>query len=257
LNIKDLNEAVLLNPRNCYQNYNVAVNCHSDRPIFTYLGQLKPDIGNANYSSAGQLSPLFNDPLLRTIGVGTQIFLGGGTGYVYSQGTQHNPGILCKRGDRETYSGATLAVTGDLKKMSPRWLVGASIRGYGASLFVGIGIPIPVLDEEILYHTTVCNSELCAPIVDYSRDYPQLTGEPLGYVSYEELRSGEIEIDGKKVPTASMSSYPRALEIANILKEWISKGEFTLTEKVASLPGTNESTFKNFNERPVAEDYPE
>src|SRR3989338_3454746 len=26
LNIKDLNEAVLFNPRNCYQNYNVAVN---------------------------------------------------------------------------------------------------------------------------------------------------------------------------------------------------------------------------------------
>ena len=56
INIKDMNEAVLFNPRNCYQNYNVAVNL-SDKVIYTYLGMLKPHLGNANYCSAGQLSP--------------------------------------------------------------------------------------------------------------------------------------------------------------------------------------------------------
>jgi len=47
INIKDLNEVVLFNPRNVYQNYNVAVNL-SDEIIYTYRGVLKPKLGNAN-----------------------------------------------------------------------------------------------------------------------------------------------------------------------------------------------------------------
>ncbi len=90
--LKDMNEAVLFNMRNAYQNYNVAVNL-SDRVIYTYMGVLQPKMGNANYCSAGQLSPLLNDPLYRTIGLGTRIFLGGGVGYVVGNGTQHNPGV--------------------------------------------------------------------------------------------------------------------------------------------------------------------
>jgi len=39
--IDDLNQAVMVNPRNCYQNYNVATNS-SDRPIYTYMGLLNP-----------------------------------------------------------------------------------------------------------------------------------------------------------------------------------------------------------------------
>jgi len=62
INIKDLNEAVLFNPRNCYQNYNIAVNLGKERAIYTYMGVLRPDMANANYCSAGQLSPLLNDP---------------------------------------------------------------------------------------------------------------------------------------------------------------------------------------------------
>ena len=73
-------------------NYNVAINL-SDRTIYTYMGVLRPNLGNANYCSAGQLSPLLNDPLYKTIGIGTRIFLGGGIGYVTWQGTQHNPGL--------------------------------------------------------------------------------------------------------------------------------------------------------------------
>ena len=92
INIKDLNEAVLFNIRNAYQNYNVAVNL-SDKTIYTYMGILKPRLGNANYCSAGQLSPLLNDPYYKTIGIGTRIFLGGGTGFVAWQGTQHNPTV--------------------------------------------------------------------------------------------------------------------------------------------------------------------
>ena len=63
------------------------------------MGALKPGLGNANYCSAGQLSPLLNDPLYITIGLGTKIFLGGGVGYVAWQGTQHNPTAKRKSND--------------------------------------------------------------------------------------------------------------------------------------------------------------
>jgi L-aspartate semialdehyde sulfurtransferase len=251
LNIKDLNQATLFNIRNAYQNYNVAVNT-SDKTIYTYMGVLKPKLGNANYSSAGQLSPLFNDPFYKTIGIGTRIFLGGGTGYVAWQGTQHNPNVPRTEKGVPKEGAGTLAVIGDLKQMSAKWLVGASVQGYGCSLTVGIGVPIPILDEEILEYTTVTDAEIFAPIVDYADAYPQRKPEKLGEVSYAELNSGKIKIKGKDVPTAARSSYPKALEIANILKEWIKSGKFLLSEAVELLPGVDSGVAnKPLNERPI------
>ena len=253
INIKDLNEAVLFNIRNAYQNYNVAVNL-SDKAIYTYMGELKPDLGNANYCSAGQLSPLLNDPYYKTIGIGTRIFLGGGIGYVAWHGTQHNPDVLRSDNGVPRRGAGTLAVIGDLKQMIPRWLAGTSMLGYGCTITVGIGIPIPILSEEILRYTAVKDEEIFAPIVDYAEAYPQRSPDILGEVSYGELKSGRISVQGKEVLTASLSSYPRAVEIANMLKDWIIKGEFLLTEPVVPLPGVEAGiTFKPLKERPIEE----
>jgi uncharacterized protein (DUF39 family) len=253
INIKDLNEAVLFNIRNAYQNYNVAVNL-SDKTIYTYMGVLKPDSGNANYSSAGQLSPLFNDPYYKTIGIGTKIFLGGGTGFIAWQGTQHSPDVpRTDKGVPKTGAG-TLATIGDLKQMSPRWLVGISMLGYGCTLAVGIGVPIPILSEEILQYTAVSDEDILATVVDYSQAYPQLKSDILGEVSYAQLKSGSITVRGKEVPTASLSSYPRAVEIASTLKERIRSGKFLLTEPVAPLPGVESGIkFRPLKERPIKE----
>jgi uncharacterized protein (DUF39 family) len=253
INIKDLNNAVLFDLRNAYQNYNVAVNL-SDRTIYTYMGVLKPNLGNANYCSAGQLSPLLNDPYYKTVGIGTKIFLGGGTGFVAWHGTQHNPDVLRTEKGVPRQGAGSLAVIGDLKQMKPRWLIGISMLGYGCTMAVGIGIPIPILSEEILRYTTVRDDEIFAPVVDYSEIYPQLKPDILGEVSYAQLKSGEIIVQGKKVPTASLSSYSRAVEIATILKEWILSGEFLLTEPVAPLPGVESGiTVKPLKERPIEE----
>jgi len=251
INIKDMNEAVLFNMRNAYQNYNVAVNL-SDRTIYTYMGVLKPKLGNANYSTSGQLSPLFNDPFYKTIGIGTRIFLGGGIGFVAWQGTQHNPNVM--RGDNGVpkRGAGTLAVIGDLKQMKSKWLVGTSFLGYGCTMTVGIGVPIPILSEEILRYTMVTDREIFAPVIDYSEAYPQRKPDVLSEVSYAELKSGRIKIQRQEVPTASLSSYPGAVEIAGILKEWIKKGEFLLTEPVAPLPGVESGiVFKPLEERPI------
>jgi uncharacterized protein (DUF39 family) len=236
ITLDDINEAILFNPRNAYQNYNVAVNL-SSRTIYTYMGVLKPNLGNAGYATCGQLSPLLNDPYYRTIGIGTRIFLGGGIGYVAWHGTQHNPCAPRGANGLPLTGAGTLAVIGDLKQMKPEWLRGTSFLGYGASLAVGIGIPIPVLDEEILLYTTVRDEDILMPVVDYSRAYPENTGEILCHVSYAQLRSGKIEINGKEVPTTSLSSYYKARQIAEILKDWIRSGKFFLTRPVERLPG--------------------
>jgi uncharacterized protein (DUF39 family) len=249
--LKDMNEAVLFNMRNAYQNYNVAVNL-SDKVIYTYMGVLQPKLGNANYCSAGQLSPLLNDPFYKTIGAGTRIFLGGGIGYVVGNGTQHNPNVPRTEGGIPKVTGGTLAVTGDLKMMSPKWLRGTSFTGYGVTLTVGIGVPIPILDEEILRYTMARDEDIWAQVVDYSEAYPQGIPGNLGEVNYRQLKSGKITVKGKEIPTAGLSSYLKAREIAQTLKEWIEAGKFLLTKPVETLPSVDSGiVFKPLKERPI------
>ena len=249
INIKDLNEAVLFNIRNCYQNYNVAVNT-SDKPIYTYMGILKPDLGNANFCSAGFYSPLLCDPDYSTIGIGTKIFLGGAVGFVSWWGTQHNPGVERSEKGIPNSPAGTLAVIGDLKQMSPEYLLGTSITGYGVSLSVGIGIPIPLLNEHVFKRAIVKDEEIWAQVVDYANDYPQGLKRSLGQVNYGQLRSGSIRIKNKTVPTGSLSSLRKAKQIAKTLKEWIKERKFFLTEKIGSLPGVDSGyKFKPLNER--------
>lgn len=236
ISLNDINEAILFNPRNAYQNYNVAVNT-SNRTIYTYMGVLLPRMGNANYCSAGQLSPLMNDPLYKTVGLGTRIFLGGGVGYITWNGTQHNPCVPRTEGGVPRFPAGTLALIGDLKQMSSYWLRGASFRGYGSSMAIGIGVPIPILDEEILRYTTVTDNDIVAQVVDYSTNYPNAIPGSMGEVTYGQLKSGTIQVQGKTIKTGSLSSYARAREIALILKDWIKQGSFSLTHPVIPLPG--------------------
>lgn len=235
IGLNELQSATLCNPRNGYQNYNCAVNL-TNKTIYTYMGTLKPKAGNANYCSAGELSPLLNDPYYKTIGLGTRIFLGGAQGYVTWQGTQHKPSVpRTKKGVPMQPSG-TLWVMGDLKQMSPDWLVGMSYQGYGISLAVGLGIPIPILNEEMASYTAVSDKEIYTQIIDYGNDYPNGISKSLGQVSYAELKSGTIELEGKSVQTVPLSSMVKAREIAEILKTWISKGKFLLGEPQFTLP---------------------
>ena len=233
--LDDLPYAVLLNPRNAYQNYNCAINL-SKETIYTYMGVIKPNLGNANYSTSGQLSPLFNDPYYLTIGLGTRIFLGGAIGYVIGPGTQHNPNVKRRKNGIPLGPAGTLMVMGELKKMVPRWVAGVSMLGYGCSLAVGVGVPIPILNEEMASFTGVSDEEIHTQVVDYGNDYPKGEGTKLGQVSYTELKSGTIRFNGQDVPAVPLSSYIRALEIARILKGWIEKGDFLLSEPQELLP---------------------
>jgi len=227
-----INQFYLFNPRNLYQNFIVGVN-GGDRPLATYLGPLQPNLGNAVYANPGALSPLMNDPELTAIGIGSRIFLGGGVGYVAWEGTQHFP--LQKRLPNQTPIGpaATVALIGDAKQMQAKWVRGCYFKGYGPSLMLGVGVAIPLLNEAIAAHCAVPDTDLVAPVVDFA--IPRRVRPTFGLVSYAQLKSGKITLNGKTVRTAPLASVFLARQVASELKDWIAAGTFELTDPVAPL----------------------
>lgn len=228
-----INQFYLFNPRSLYQNFIVGVNA-GDRPLYTYLGPLQPQLGNAVYACPGAISPLLNDPELNLIGIGTRVFLGGGIGYVTGEGTQHFP--LQKRLPNQTPIGpaATLALSGDAKQMNPEWVRGCYFHNYGPSLMLGMGVPLPVLNEEVVRRCAVRDDEIVAPVMDFS--IPRRVRPTFGLVSYAQLKTGKMTIEGQTVRVAPLASIARSRLVAEELKGWIEAGEFLLTEPVASIP---------------------
>jgi L-aspartate semialdehyde sulfurtransferase len=233
--LSELPSATMLNPRNAYQNYNCAINL-SSKTIYTYMGVLKPKAGNANYATAGALSPLFNDPYYLTMGMGTRIFLGGAQGYIIGPGTQHNPNADRAKNGTPLSGAGTLMVMGDMKQMDPKWIAGVSMLGYGCSINIGLGVPIPILNEDMAAFTGIADEDIYTRVVDYSGDYPNGESKTLAMVNYAQLKSGMIKFNGREIPTVPLSSYVRAIEVADILKSWIKKGDFLLTEPQVMLP---------------------
>lgn len=234
VSLEDVNQAVMINPRNAYQRYNAATNS-SDRLLRTYMGTLLPNFGNVTFAGTGEISPLNNDPEYRTIGIGTRIFLCGAKGYVIGEGTQHSPPY------------GTLMVRGNLKEMKAEYMKAAFFPGYGATMFVGIGIPIPVLDAEMAKFTAVRNSEIETKILDFG---VARRGRPVvREVTYEELISGKVEINGEEVRVSPLSSFYMAEKIMVDLKKLIEKGEFFLTNPVDRIP--TKEVFKPMRQREI------
>lgn len=226
-----VNEMILHNPRNAYQNYPAATNSTPNKK-YTYMGVLKPEHGNITYSTSGELSPLLNDPYFRTIGIGTRIFLAGAQGYVTWNGTQFRSDSERNEFGIPLMHSGTLTVTGDMKHMSTEFIRAAYYEKYGVSMFIGIGIPIPILDADMAKRVSIRNEQ----IETYIRDYGTVGSPILGKANYKDLRSGKIEFNGKIVPTTPMSSLKKARQIAALLKEQIKKGDFLLTEPIQMFP---------------------
>ncbi|MBE9110627.1 homocysteine biosynthesis protein [Nodosilinea sp. LEGE 07298] len=228
-----INQFYLFSPRGLYQNFIVGVN-GGDRTLSTYLGPLQPRLGNAVYANPGALSPLLNDPDLEAIGIGSRIFFGGGVGYIAWEGTQHFP--LQRRLPNRTPIGpaATLALIGDAKQMRPEWVRGCYFKGYGPSLMLGVGVPIPILNEQVATHCAVQDADIVAPVMDFS--IPRRVRPTFGLVSYAQLKSGSITIEGQPVRTAPLASIYLARRVASELKTWIEAGQFELAAPVAPLP---------------------
>ncbi|MBU0712816.1 homocysteine biosynthesis protein [bacterium] len=231
INRDSVNEIIMFNPRNAYQNYPAATNS-SENTIYTYMGTLRPNFGNVTYSTSGELSPLLNDPEMRTIGIGTRIFLCGAQGFVSWNGTQFRTNGKTNEFGIPLTQDATLAVIGNCKEMDSRYIKAAYYKGYGVSLFIGIGIPIPVLDEDMAHRVSIRNSRIETIIRDYSR-----AGKPeISRVNYAVLQSGKVTINGTDIKTVSLSSLRRAREIAELLKNSVVNGDFQLSQMVQAFP---------------------
>jgi uncharacterized protein (DUF39 family)/predicted transcriptional regulator len=214
--LEDMNHAIMVNPRNAFQRYGAATNT-TDRTLHTYMGTLLPGAGNVSYSGAGLLSPLANDPQLRMIGGGVPIFLCGARGMVVGEGTQSSPGT----------GFGNIMTTADMKGMSQEFLRAATFLGYGATLYTGVGIPIPVVDLDVVRSTAIRDEDIITPLIDYG--VPNRNRPVIREVSYAELKSGAVEINGEEVKTSSLSSFRKARQVAGELKKWIGAGSMELS----------------------------
>jgi len=106
--------------------------------------------------------------------------------------------------------------------------------GYGCTLYVGLGIPIPILDADLAWRTAVSDEDISTTIFDYG--VPSRTRPAFRTVTYAELRSGRVCLEGKSVPTVPLSSLSLARKVADELKRWIEAGSFSLTAPVQTLP---------------------
>jgi uncharacterized protein (DUF39 family) len=226
-----VNEMILLNPRNAYQNYPAATNS-THKILYTYMGTLLPSFLNVNYSTSGCLSPLLNDPYFRTIGIGSPIFLGGTVGSVAWNGTQFNTEKPRNHRGIPLSNAGTLMLVGNAKEMSNQWIRAAYYEKYGVTMYVGVGFALPVLDEDMAYRVMVRNDEIETTLCDYG-----VEGHPgLKSLNYGELMSGTVEFQGKKVKTAPLSSYRRARLLAETLKQRVLSGTFPLIPPSMGLP---------------------
>jgi uncharacterized protein (DUF39 family) len=164
--------------------------------------------------------------------LGTRIFLGGTQGFVVWPGTQFDTSKPKNEFGIPVSNSGAIAVIGNLKEMSSEYLQAIYFDEYGVSMFVGIGIPIPILDVEMAKRVSINNSQIETTVLDYGTE-----GTPkLGQVNYEELRSGTIKIAGKEISTAPVSNLEKARKIADELKKWLQNGDFEISKPVQMFP---------------------
>jgi Uncharacterized conserved protein len=113
-----------------------------------------------------------------------------------------------------------------MKSMTPEFLRAATLHRYGVSLYVGVGVPIPILNRDMVRSTAVRDEDIIVDLLDYG--VPRRNRPALRKVSYAELKTGRIELGGEEIRTSSLSSYRKALDVARTLQDWIQKGTFEL-----------------------------
>lgn len=216
--LDDLNCVNLFLNQAINQNDIVAANS-GDVDISSHMGTLIAHLENSTYNSSSFLNPLINDPLCKTIGVGTRIWIAGGVGYVTGYGTNHNPAQRKNDSGVPVGNAVTLSAIGDLRGMQKKWIRGGYLKSFSPVLYVGVGVPIPVLDEEIANSLAITDERIHTTMFDFS--IPRRTKPILGQCTYSELRTSTVSINKKPTLSAPLSSMSGAIEICNLTKESI------------------------------------
>ncbi len=230
--LKNINHGKLFLNQSVIQNNIIATNS-GDKDINSPMGTLIGKLENSTYNSSSYLNPLVNDPYAELIGIGTKIWIAGSSGLIVGHGSSHNP---CQK--RNEYGipvgpGITLSAVADIQSMNPKWIRGGFIKSFGPVLYIGIGIPIPVLNEKVAKYISITDDNIHSTIVDFS--IPRRTKPTFGQCTYSELRTSTVMINKKPTLSAPLSSMALALEVCNELKKLILQKDFLLSEKIIPL----------------------
>ena len=176
VNIEDIGTAQMIGTRLAFKNYNSFVNPTEDpvSSIFNAI-DLEGPFKGFTFSGCGELNPLQNDPIMKTICAGSKVLLNGAEGYVIGRGT------------RSSDEKPNMMITADMKNMDAHYLGGFK-TGAGPEVFDSVAAAIPVLDDEILKETFIQNKDIKLPVTDIRGRH-----NVLGFTDYHDVWGGADE----------------------------------------------------------------
>jgi L-aspartate semialdehyde sulfurtransferase len=170
VNIDDIGTAQMLGTRMAFKNYNSFTNPSEEliSSIFHAIDMGGPFEG-LSVSGCGQLNPLQNDPVMKTICSGAKILLNGAESIIIGNGTRSNP------------EKPNLMITGDMKLMDSHYL-GGFRTGAGPEVFDSVAAAIPIVDDEVFERTFILNRDINLPIADIRGRHMVLSSTNYGEV---------------------------------------------------------------------------
>ena len=153
-NIDEIGTAQMIGTRMAFKNYNSFTNPSKElvSSIFHAIDMDGPFKG-LSVSGCGQINPLQNDPLMKTICSGAKVLLNG------------SEGIVIGRGTRSSDEKPNLMITADMTQMDPHYLGGFK-TGAGPEVFDSVAAAVPILNENILKQTFIQNKNIELPVAD-------------------------------------------------------------------------------------------
>jgi uncharacterized protein (DUF39 family) len=198
-------------------------------------GPLLGPWASALYSCGGAGSIGLTMPGLSLLGPGSPVLVAGAIGWVVGSGSAHQPQVRRLASGHARSPGATAAVCVDWQELDPRWIRACFFEGHGSALLVAMAAPIPLINGTVALQASVDNDALEAPVLDVS--IPRRLKPSYGGVAYSQLRSGRIDVDGRRLPVAPAHSPRLAAAIAAELVERLRGNRFPLRLPLLPLSG--------------------
>lgn len=176
VNINDFGLTRMIGTRLAFKNYTAFINPSNESiaSIFNAINMEGPHTG-LSFSGCGELNPLQNDPVMKTIKKGTKVLMCGSEGIIIGNGTRSAP------------EKPNLMISADMGDMDPHF-VGGFKTAAGPEVFNSVAAAIPVLNDDILKNTYILNEDIPLPIADIRGRHL-----PLGSTNYAEVWEGTDE----------------------------------------------------------------
>lgn len=225
LSLERIGGGRLLLHRGIVENGLVAVSS-AEGVLRSPYGPLLGPYGNALYTCSGADSIGLAMPGLSLLGPGSPVLVGGAIGWVIGSGSGHHPGARRLPGGQARTPGAVAALSVDLHELQPEWVRACWFEGHGSALLVAMAAPIPLINGEVALQASIDDDALEAPVLDVS--IPRRLKPSFGGIPYSMLRSGRLQVDGRRLPAAPAHSPRLAAGIAAELIDRLRGNRFPL-----------------------------